>query len=79
MRAPVLLVYGLRDERVPVQPSISRITDALRAEANYALKVFPDADHGFRVKPRPGSFSWPQTATHYPDAVVDWASRVTRR
>jgi dipeptidyl aminopeptidase/acylaminoacyl peptidase len=79
VRVPVLLAYGGLDERVPVRESIARITPVLRPHANYALKVFPNADHGFRLKPKAGRFAWPQTVEGYPDSVVDWARRVVAR
>ena len=78
VRVPVLLVYGGRDERVPVQPSISRITPLLRPAANYTLKVFPEGDHGFRLKPKGSGFAWPETVVGYPDSIVAWTRLVTR-
>jgi dipeptidyl aminopeptidase/acylaminoacyl peptidase len=79
VRVPVLLAYGARDERVPVQPSISRITTVLRTETMYALKVFADADHGFRVRPKAGRSAWPETAVGYPSSLIDWVLRLIIR
>jgi pimeloyl-ACP methyl ester carboxylesterase len=76
VRVPVLLAYGAADERVPVQPSISRITSVLQPQGMYTLKVFPQADHAFRVKKPSGKFSWPESVAGYPDSIVDWARRI---
>ena len=70
---PALLVYGERDERVPVTASIERIKTSASPEAI----VFPGADHTFRVRQDAGD--WPQSAAGYPQRVIDWALRVTGR
>src|SRR5262249_13578314 len=53
VRAPVLLVYGEKDERVPVQESIDKIQAALAAGGNkdVTTKVFTGVDHTFRFPP----------------------------
>ena len=47
MTAPVLLVYGARDERVPPDASAQAIQAALAAAGNHdvTLRIYPDADH----------------------------------
>ncbi len=68
---PVLLVYGSGDERVPVEPSVAAITEALESAGRSAtVRIFEGADHTFRVR-RPGD-EWPRTVPGYPDAVMDW-------
>lgn len=76
---PVLLIYGQRDERVPVERSIVGIHAALLAAGNRScrLRVFPDADHGMRIVPRAGeSFRWPQNADGYFAAILNWIHAV---
>ena len=81
VKSPVLLVYGERDERVPVAPSLARILPALRGAGNadVTARVFPGADHTFRiVEEADGKFHWPHTAAGYPAILVDWARARTR-
>lgn len=71
VRAPVLLVYGSADERVPVEPSRAAIVGAIgEAGADVETRVFEGADHTFRVR-REGDV-WPRTVEGYPDAILDW-------
>ncbi len=80
VKAPVLLVYGERDERVPVQASLRRIQAALRAAGNTAVtsRTFPATDHTFRIPASPdGKFHWPQTPDGYPQLLIDWARAQT--
>jgi len=79
--APVLLVYGEADERVPPRPSAERIAQAYLASLGSRLEVllFPGGDHTFRLPPStPGRFEWPKTVPGYPDRVIDWIQRVSR-
>jgi hypothetical protein len=71
VRAPVLLVYGSADERVPVEPSRAAIVGAIgETGADVETRVFEGADHTFRVR-REGDV-WPRTVEGYPDAILDW-------
>jgi len=77
--APTLLAYGEKDERVPPRPSSARIAEAYLngSGTSFQLRFFPGADHTFRLPPDPGgAFSWPRTATGYPEALIDWAAGV---
>lgn len=57
VRVPVLLLYGERDEIVPVSPSIERITAALGRAGNtrHTVKVFPDANHELMLASNDGA------------------------
>jgi hypothetical protein len=72
---PVLLLYGAADERVPPRESAARIEAALRHAGNsrVATKVFPNADHTFRLPPGPSG--WPISAPDYLPTLLDWLSR----
>jgi hypothetical protein len=72
VRVPVLLVYGAEDQRVPAAESAARIRAALRAGGNRRLtvRIFPGADHTFRLQPGPGG--WAVTAPAYINTVLDW-------
>lgn len=75
VKAPVLLLYGAHDERVPPDSSARAIRTALKAGHNQkvTLKVFPDADHTFTVVPSAKSGSWPQRELSYAATLTDWA------
>jgi dipeptidyl aminopeptidase/acylaminoacyl peptidase len=47
IRSPALLLYGNRDDVVPVETSATRIRDALRQAGNpdVTVKIFPGEDH----------------------------------
>jgi dipeptidyl aminopeptidase/acylaminoacyl peptidase len=80
VHVPVLLIYGERDERVPVDVSVRNIAGTLRRAGNrdVTAKVFPEADHTFRLpSPPSGTFRWPQTVAGYPATLIDWVSMHT--
>jgi uncharacterized protein len=72
VRAPVLLLYGEDDERIPVEPSLAAITVALKADGHGAptTKVFAHVDHTFRV----GGTGWPKRAPGYVEAMIAWTA-----
>ncbi|HUP19224.1 MAG TPA: alpha/beta fold hydrolase [Gemmatimonadota bacterium] len=72
VEAPVLLVYGAEDERVPAEASRAAIVAAIEtgAGARVTARVFEGADHTFRLR-RPGDV-WPRTVEGYPDAIGEW-------
>lgn len=75
VRAPVFLVYGERDERVPPKPSADAIVSALKAGSNEraAVKIFPNAAHAFAIVPQMPPDGWPKRVPGYADALIDWA------
>jgi pimeloyl-ACP methyl ester carboxylesterase len=78
---PVLLIYGLADERVPPRASAARIAEAYLGSHGSRLEVmfFPDGDHTFRLPPNTRErFEWPRTVRGYPDGVIEWVLRVAR-
>lgn len=70
VRQPALILYGERDERVPVEASIAGIRAAMKAGGNPALQVvvLPGASHAYDLRTEGGS--WPRAAPGYPDVVV---------
>ena len=74
VRAPVLLIYGADDQRVPATTSAARIGEALRAGGNtkVTVRILPGADHTFRL--RPGPSGWPVSAPDYIPSLVLWLS-----
>lgn len=75
VRAPVLLVFGELDERVPGRKSAAAITAALLGGegSDVAVRFFSGADHTFRLASGAGGgFAWPRSAPGYPQAVIDW-------
>jgi uncharacterized protein len=79
--APVLLVYGEGDQRVPPRESAAEISKAYLSAGGTRLEVrfFAGADHTFRLRPSgTGKFEWPRSAEGYPDAVIGWVRDVTR-
>jgi pimeloyl-ACP methyl ester carboxylesterase len=77
VKAPVLLIYGERDERVPVESSLRNIRAALRAAGNtrVTVRVFSNCDHTFRItESAGGKFQWPRTPEGYLETLIGWAS-----
>jgi alpha-beta hydrolase superfamily lysophospholipase len=80
VKSPVLLLYGERDERVPLE-SLNNIRNALAESGNtdVTTKVFADADHTFRiVESGDGKFHWPRTPPGYLQTLIGWARTKTR-
>ncbi len=75
VRAPVLLLFGAHDERVPPVKSADAIIAALKASgnANVTLKTFPKADHTFRIVPQSPAGGWSKRVPDYADTLVGWA------
>jgi dienelactone hydrolase len=73
VKAPVLLLYGELDERTPPTASIAAIRAALAEGGQPAptVRVYPDADHAFRLPSRPGG--WPRRVPDYARTVTKWA------
>ena len=79
VRAPVLVLYGQQDARVPVEASINRITAALFSGGNamMTVRVFSGADHSFRIHGEETGFTWPENAPGYLDTLISWTRWVT--
>ncbi len=75
VRAPVYLVYGERDQRVPPKPSVDAIVAALKVGGNdrVTIKIHPDAAHAFAMEPQTPPDGWAKRVSGYADALVDWA------
>ncbi len=72
---PVLVVEAGKDERVPVDSSITAIEQALREGRNpdYTIIVFPTAPHTFVERPKAGEpFRWPCITSGYADLLASW-------
>lgn len=80
VRVPALLVYGDRDDVVPVEASIRAIMQAAGVgSVNVMLRVFPGAGHELRLRPRGEEpFDWPRAAPGYVDTLLAWSARVVR-
>ena len=76
VEVPVLLVYGSKDERVPVEASRAAIVGAIESagKAPVDVRVFDGGDHTFRIR-RPDDV-WPRTVESYPDAILEWLRKV---
>jgi dipeptidyl aminopeptidase/acylaminoacyl peptidase len=74
IKAPVLLVYGAHDERVPPRESANAIQAALESggNRNVALKMYSDADHTFTIVDPPHNRGWPKHEPDYADVLVSW-------
>ncbi len=77
VKAPVLLLFGERDERVPPARSSSAIIAALHAGGNddVTLRMFPGADHTFVLPTLNGG--WPKHVPNYADVMIAWARSKT--
>jgi len=75
VQCPVLAIYGESDTITPVRESVRNLQKALKqgASKNYTIKVFPRADHGIYVWPKPGQpRQWPRFADGYLEAMAKW-------
>jgi pimeloyl-ACP methyl ester carboxylesterase len=75
VKAPVFLVYGEHDERVPPLASLSAIRDALKSggDGRVAVKLYPDADHTFTIVPQARAGGWPKHEPDYASTLIAWA------
>jgi pimeloyl-ACP methyl ester carboxylesterase len=80
VRVPVLLVYGERDQLVPVGESIGKIEGALQRAGNraYAAIIIPRAAHNLTVTPEPGApFDWWRSAPGVTGLLTAWVLQQT--
>jgi alpha-beta hydrolase superfamily lysophospholipase len=74
VKAPVLLMYGSADERVPVEASVQAIRRAFAFAAGHrdppTVCVYAGADHTMRVR-RLGDV-WPRNADRYLENMITW-------
>ena len=78
---PVLLMYGERDQLVPVGESIRKIEGALHRAGNqaYAAIIIPRAAHNLTVTPEPGEpFDWWRAAPGVTNLLTAWVLHQTR-
>ena len=75
VHVPVLLIYGEKDQLIPVAQSIVDIERALNRAGNrdYGAIILPRAAHNFTVKTEAGQpFEWPQVAPGFAEVVTAW-------
>lgn len=74
LKAPVLLVYGAHDERVPPCESIAAIEAALAGGGNrrVTVKLYPDADHIFAIVDPARKGGWPRHEPDYAATLIQW-------
>lgn len=76
VKAPVLLLYGTKDERVPPQRDADAISSALRAGGNrcFTLRMFANANHTFTLPS--AANAWPKHAPGYADTLTVWTKSI---
>ena len=81
IHVPMLLVYGERDQLVPVDESIARIEGSLASpDSRNCSFIVPGAQHNLTIQPEEnGPFFWWKTAPGVYVLVVDWVRSVTQR
>ncbi len=74
VNAPVLLIYGGHDERVPAAASIAAIVKALHGAGNDRVTVrqFPNADHTFTIVDPAHAHAWPMHVPDYASTISAW-------
>ena len=79
VRVPVLLLFGERDQLVPVAKSLRLIENALEHAGNrtYTSVIVPRAAHNLTVTPEPGEpFDFWRAAPGLIELVVAWVAHV---
>jgi len=78
VKAPVLLLFGKKDERVPPAESSRAIVASLHQGGNraVAVRMFPNADHTFSL-PTPNG-GWPKHVRNYATIIIVWARDKTK-
>jgi alpha-beta hydrolase superfamily lysophospholipase len=82
VKVPVLLVYGQRDQLVPVDDSIAEIERALARAGNHrhGSVIIPRAAHDLSVRPEPGQpFGWWRHAPGLSTLVTAWVKLQSAR
>ena len=81
VRAPVLLLWGERNERVNTAASVPILTQALTAAGNTRVttRVFERADHTFGIVDPPPGDGWSRRAPDFLETVLSWAQAATAR
>ena len=79
VHAPVLLIYGERDQLEPVDESLAKIETSLDGvKTPYASVIVPNAQHNLTVQPEAGApFFWWKAAPGLVDLVVAWVEQRT--
>jgi pimeloyl-ACP methyl ester carboxylesterase len=79
VRAPVLLVYGERDQLEPVGESLAKIEASLDSvKTPYTAVIVPNAQHNLTVQPEPNErFFWWKSAPGFINLVVAWVQHQT--
>jgi len=72
VKVPALLIYGEREDRMPVNKCVERIREALQRAGNSRnmIKVIPDADHELMLAPNTGADR--RIAPDYLDTMTVW-------
>ena len=81
VRAPVLLVYGERDQLEPIEESLAKIEASLDiVHTPYTAIIAPNAQHNLAVHPKPNEpFFWWKSAPGIINLVVAWVQHETTR
>jgi len=82
VKIPVLLIFGEREDRAPVERSVERLREAFRRAGNtkYTIKVFLGAEHTISFAPDAGAGRPPSVeaneglrfAPAYLDTMTGW-------
>ena len=76
VHAPVLLLFGALDERVPSARCTLEIASALATSGNkhVTIKTYSDADHTFTIVDPPRKGGWPKREPDYAVVLTHWAA-----
>jgi pimeloyl-ACP methyl ester carboxylesterase len=79
---PALVIYGERDQLVPVSKSILNVDHDLNRAGNkdYTILVLPGASHTFNIEPEAGQpFEWSHLSPGFPDLLTAWINQRMKR
>jgi dienelactone hydrolase len=75
---PALLVYGERDDLIPVNRSVEIINRLFVGKPDLlSVKVYPNANHLIRTIPASQSFEWSKFAGGYLENLIAWIKQKT--
>lgn len=76
VKVPTLLIFGDRDDFIPVRRSVEIINRVYEDKSNLlTVTVYPNANHFIKTLPNPRSFEWSRFADDYLEHLIGWLEK----